>query len=402
MLIIYCKVPIITDFGAQVLPLRIIFRQFVESAKPDGLDSSRHNSRQSQQDFRFPLSLWKCTYCYGIAWSYRLAWPVKQYFLWNYCSTSLRMTLFNLLPLHFKPIFRRRVFDATTPPWWHILSNKQRRRRFVGPTRLHRCFLSSSIFGAKRPISQAKWFLFKNIDQLSTWGFTFGLFVLTQLGSFFFSIRMLKIQGIRQTIYEIELTHLRDLKTPPRRQKSPGAWKSGYTEIVCALFLFFWVVLHYTNNNWIVVYFYSCCIVLQDTYCIVLCCIFCSIVLFLRDPPHHALKSQSGPDQPLISDAVCVLQSLRWFWISEKPSYQISEPTQPSCCWKWFGKPVNKHCSAFGQQVQHRGNWAMEQKPVFFFIFKKLPQAIHCIKHLGTNCSNWAITSHSTPVQDVG
>ena len=50
--------------------------------------------------------------------------------------------------------------------------------------------------------------------------------------------------------------------------------------------------------------------------------------------------------------------------------YQISEPTQPSCCWKWFGKPVHKHCSAFGQQVQHRGNWAMEQKPVFFFIQK--------------------------------
>ena len=55
------------------------------------------------------------------------------------------------------------------------------------PACLHRCFLSSSIFGAKRPISQAKWFLSKNIDQLPTWGFTFGLFVLTQLSSFFFS-----------------------------------------------------------------------------------------------------------------------------------------------------------------------------------------------------------------------
>ena len=61
--------------------------------------------------------------------------------------------------------------------------------------RLHRCFLSSSIFGAKRPISQAKWFLFKNIDQLSTWGFTFGLFVLTQLGSFSFQFLCCKFKG---------------------------------------------------------------------------------------------------------------------------------------------------------------------------------------------------------------
>ena len=51
----------ITDFRAKVLPLRIIFRQFVESAKPDGMDSSRRNIRQSQQDFRFPLSLYKYT-----------------------------------------------------------------------------------------------------------------------------------------------------------------------------------------------------------------------------------------------------------------------------------------------------------------------------------------------------
>ena len=134
-MIIYCKVPIITGFGAEVLPLRIIFRQFVESAKPDGLDSSRHNIRQSQQDFRFPLSLWKCTYCYGIAWSYGLAWPVKNIF----CGIAVQQVcgeLYSICCLYIlNQFFRRWFFDATIPPWWHILSNKQRRRRFVGPTR---------------------------------------------------------------------------------------------------------------------------------------------------------------------------------------------------------------------------------------------------------------------------
>ena len=166
----------------------------------------------------------------------------------------------------------------------------------------------------------------------------------------------------------------------------------------------FWVVLHY-SINWIVVHLISFCIVIQSTYCIVLCCTYCvclwSIVLFLRDPPHHALKSQSGPDQPLISDAVCVLQSLRWFWISEKPLTKYLNQPNPVAAGSDLGSLSTNIVVHLGNNCSTEaiGQWSRNQSSS---LFKKLPLAIHCIKHLGTNCSNWAITSHSTSVQDIG
>ena len=160
-----------------------------------------------------------------------------------------------------------------------------------------------------------------------------------------------------------------------------------YTILSTDLLSIWWDVLLYFR-----VIFVLCC-----TYCVCLC----SIVLFLRDPPHHALKSQSGPDQPLISDAVCVLQSLRWFWISEKPFTKYLNQPNPVAAGSELGNLSTNSVVQLGNKCSTEaiGQWSRNQSSS---LFKKLPLAIHCIKHLGINCSNWAITSYSTPVQDIG
>ena len=167
--------------------------------------------------------------------------------MWNCCSTSLQMTLYSICCLNIlNQFFCRWFFDATTPRGWHIywVTRKEEGVLWDPPARLHRCFLSSSIFGAKRPISQAKWFLFKNIDQLPTWGFTFGLFVLTQLSSFFFfNLYVVNSRDPANNLWNWTDTFARSQDTSAAAEE-PWRMKVRLDRNCLRAFLFFWVVLH--------------------------------------------------------------------------------------------------------------------------------------------------------------
>ena len=150
------------------------------------------------------------------------------------------------------------------------------------PARLHWCFLSSSIFGAKRPISQAKWFLFKNIDQLSTWGFTFGLFELTKLGSFFFQFVCCKFKGSGKQFMKLNW-HICEISRHLRGGRRALAHESParpklFARFFCSFELYCTILSTKLLSIWLAVvlcfrvFIILCCVVLIVFVCVVLCC----------------------------------------------------------------------------------------------------------------------------------